>query len=49
LITTTSTTVTIPSIRDQVAKGVLLSEKQKKTVRQNLYRARMKDKADLFR
>ena len=39
----------IKSIRDQVARGVALSDKQKKAVRQNLYRARMKKEADLFR
>lgn len=39
----------IQSIRDQVAKGRDLSEKQLKAVRQNFYRNRMRDKADLFR
>lgn len=39
----------IQSIRDQVARGRALSEKQLKAVRQNFYRNRMRDKADLFR
>jgi len=39
----------IQSIRDQVARGRGLSDAQLKAVRQNLYRNRMKDKADFFR
>jgi hypothetical protein len=39
----------IQSIRDQVARGRQLSEAQLKAVRQNFYRNRMRDKADLFR
>jgi hypothetical protein len=39
----------IKSLRDQVAQGRKLSDKQLKAVRQNLYKNRMKDKADLFR
>ena len=37
------------SIRDQVAKGRPLSEKQLKAVRQMLYKSRMRSEADLFR
>jgi hypothetical protein len=39
----------LKSLRDQVARGRTLSEKQLSAVRQNLYRNQMKDKADLFR
>lgn len=39
----------ISSIRDQVARGKILSEAQLKAVRMNLYRASMKAEADLFR
>ena len=37
------------SIRDQVAKGRPLCEKQLKAVRQMLYKSRMRSEADLFR
>jgi len=39
----------LQSLRDQVAQGRQLSEKQLKAVRHNLYRNRMKDKAPLFK
>lgn len=39
----------IQSLRDQVARGRPLSEAQLKTIRQNLYRNRMRDEADHFR
>ena len=39
----------LQSIRDQIAKGRPLSEKQLKAVRQNLYKNRMRSEADLFR
>ena len=39
----------IQSIRDQVARGRSLSEKQLKAIRRNLYQNRMRDEADMFR
>ena len=39
----------LTSIRDQVARGKALSEKQLKIVRQNLYRSGLKPMADHFR
>jgi hypothetical protein len=39
----------IQSLRDQVARGRTLSEKQRSALRQNFYRNRMRDMADLFR
>jgi uncharacterized membrane protein len=39
----------IESIKKQLEAGRNLSEKQLKAVRQNLYRSRMKEEADLFR
>lgn len=39
----------IQSLRDQLAKGRALSDKQLSAIRQNLYKNRMKDKADMFR
>ena len=39
----------IPSIKEQLSKGLELSEKQLKSIRHNLYKNRMKEEADLFR
>lgn len=39
----------IQSIRDQVARGRVLSEKQLAAIRRNLYQNRMRDEADVFR
>ena len=39
----------VSSIQSQLKRGRTLSEKQLKLIRQNLYKNRMRDKADLFR
>lgn len=39
----------IQSLRDQIAQGKTLSDNQLKAIRQNLYRNRMREEADLFR
>jgi hypothetical protein len=39
----------LKSLRDQVAKGRTLSEKQLKPIRQMLYKNRMRSEADMFR